>query len=80
MHCLSNESLLSLFKMKLQVDLGIASNVSMIATQGHGGEPILKYVEEFQIQYSMDAANWLNLTEDGSGVGAPQVSIAFGLS
>jgi len=57
----------------IQIDLGIASNVSMIATQGHGGEPILKYIKEFQIQYSMDKASWMNITEDGSGVGAPQV-------
>jgi len=64
----------------IQIDLGIASNVSMIATQGHGGEPILKYIKEFQIQYSMDKASWMNITEDGSGVGAPQVRIAFDLS
>ena len=66
--------------MQIQVDLGIASNVTMIATQGHGGEPILKYVEEFQIQYSMDAGSWMNITEDGSPVGAPQVRISFGPS
>ena len=45
----------------------------MIATQGHGGEPILKYVEEFEVQYSLDGMNWINVTGDGTGIGTPQV-------
>ena len=57
----------------MQIDLGIASNVSMIATQGRGGEPILKYVSEFEIQFSMDGKEWVNITGDGTGIGTAQV-------
>ena len=45
----------------------------MIATQGHGGEPILQYVERFEVQYSLDGTNWMNVTEDGTGTGTAQV-------
>ena len=45
----------------------------MIATQGNGENPILKYVEQFIMEYSIDGTNWVNVTSDGTGIGPAQV-------
>eukprot|EP00795_Rhopilema_esculentum_P000986 gene986-10759_t len=59
----------------LEVDLGTSSNITMIATQGVGREPILQYTKEFRLEYSNDRSLWKSVTEDGSGSGPGQVFI-----
>lgn len=47
----------------------------MIATQGDGTSPILQYAEQFEMEYSLDGSNWINVTEDGANIGPRQVNL-----